>query len=175
ADSLHSAVIKSNPPGSLLISPTFHASMQRRGPAGNDSLHKVSRCTKRRRDFARIQNAHAAAGSGTDVKEAATISERFSNDFNCASKSRRGGAQWVLNEFFFLDEQLNQLLGAQFFEVFRAWVALFRQRRSQTVNFVLRWPQVKRGVIVRFCCEPRGAELRRSLGSCHASIGKIFL
>src|ERR671931_1478377 len=34
---------------------------------------------------------------------------------------------------------------------------------------------MKRCVIVRFRCEPRGAQLRRALGSCYTSIGKILL
>ena len=35
--------------------------------------------------------------------------------------------------------------------------------------------RLKRRVIVRFCCEPHSAELRRAFGSCYASIGKILL
>ena len=34
---------------------------------------------------------------------------------------------------------------------------------------------MKRRVIVRFCCEPCGAQFGRAFGSRYASIGKFFL
>ena len=45
--------------------------------------------------------------------------------------------QRVLNELFFVDKQLDQLLRAEFFEVLRVRVALFRERAGQTVDLGL--------------------------------------
>ena len=111
--------------------------MQRRGSAGNDSLHKICRRAEGGRDFARIQNADAPAASGADVKQPTTVSQRFSNHFNCTNKIRRGSTQCFLNKFLLFDKDMNQFVRTHFFKIFRARIALLRQRNGQTVDFSL--------------------------------------
>ena len=80
-------------------------------------MHKIRRRAKSGRDFARIKYADASAAPSTDIKQAATISQRFSHDLNRADKSCRRVAQGVLNQFFFLHKHFDELLCAHFLQV----------------------------------------------------------
>src|SRR4029453_13205369 len=85
----------------LLVFRAFHAAIKRSRAAGNYSLHKIGGRAKSRRNFAPIEDPNAPAASSADIKQAATIPQRFTHHFNRPGKVRSCSTQRILHKFFF--------------------------------------------------------------------------